>query len=28
MRDEARRKHPALYSKLDAARNGARSPSA
>jgi hypothetical protein len=28
MRDEARRKHPALYSKLDAARNGAPKPSA
>ena len=28
MRDEARRKHPALYSKLEAARHGAPSPSA
>jgi len=28
MRDEARRKHPALYSKLEAARHGARSPNA
>ena len=28
MRDEARRKHPALYSKLEAARNGAPSSSA
>ena len=28
MRDEARRKHPALYSKLEAARCGAQSPSA
>jgi uncharacterized protein (DUF433 family) len=28
MRDEARRKHPALYSKLEAARRGARSPNA
>ena len=28
MRDEARRKHPALYSKLEAARYGAPSPSA
>jgi len=27
MRDEARRKHPALYCKLDAARHGAPSPS-
>jgi uncharacterized protein (DUF433 family) len=27
MRDEARRKHPALYSKLEAARNGAPSSS-
>jgi hypothetical protein len=27
MRDEARRKHPALYSKLEAARHGAPSPS-
>lgn len=26
MRDEARRKHPALYSKLEAARHGAPSP--
>jgi Protein of unknown function (DUF433) len=28
VRDEARRKHPALYSKLEAARHGAPSPSA
>jgi uncharacterized protein (DUF433 family) len=28
MRDEARRKHPALYAKLEAAKEGARSPSA
>ena len=28
MRDEARRKQPALYSKLEAARNGAPSSSA
>jgi uncharacterized protein (DUF433 family) len=28
MRDEARRKHPALYSKLEAARHGATTPSA
>jgi len=28
MRDEARRKHPALYSKLEAARHGAPRPSA
>jgi uncharacterized protein (DUF433 family) len=28
MRDEARRKHPALYSKLEVARYGAPSPSA
>jgi uncharacterized protein (DUF433 family) len=28
MRDEARRKHPALYSKLEAARHGAPSRSA
>jgi uncharacterized protein (DUF433 family) len=28
MRDEARRRHPALYSKLEAARYGAPSPSA
>jgi uncharacterized protein (DUF433 family) len=28
MRDEARRKHPALYSKLEAARHGALSRSA
>ena len=28
MRDEARRKHPALYSKLEAARHGAPSSSA
>jgi uncharacterized protein (DUF433 family) len=28
MRDEARRKHPALYSKLEAARHGIPSPSA
>jgi uncharacterized protein (DUF433 family) len=28
MRDEARRKHPALYSKLEAARHGAPSPRA
>jgi len=27
-RDEARRQHPALYSKLEAARHGAPSPSA
>jgi uncharacterized protein (DUF433 family) len=28
LREESRRKHPALYSKLEAARKGARSPSA
>jgi hypothetical protein len=28
MRDEARRQHPALYSKLEAARNRVPSPSA
>jgi uncharacterized protein (DUF433 family) len=28
MRDEARRKHPALYSKLESARHGAPNPSA
>jgi uncharacterized protein (DUF433 family) len=28
MRDESRRKHPALYSKLETARHGAPSPSA
>src|ERR1022692_4435760 len=28
MRDEARRKHPALYSRLESARHGAPSPSA
>jgi len=28
MRDEARRKHPALYSKLEAARHGVPNPSA
>lgn len=28
MRDEARRKHPGLYSKMEAARHGAPSPSA
>jgi len=28
MRDEARRKHPALYAKLDAARHGAPTRSA
>jgi uncharacterized protein (DUF433 family) len=28
MRDVARRKHPALYSKLEAARHGVPSPSA
>ena len=28
MRDEARRKHPLFYSKLEAARCGAQSPSA
>jgi uncharacterized protein (DUF433 family) len=28
MRDEARRKHPTLYSKLEAAKEGARRPSA
>jgi uncharacterized protein (DUF433 family) len=28
MRDKARREHPALYSKLEAARHGAPSPSA
>jgi len=28
MRDEARHKHPALYSKLEAARHGATTPSA
>jgi hypothetical protein len=27
-RDEARRKHPALYSKLNAARHGAATPNA